>query len=181
MTARLFVAIPVPADDAARFAEYAALCAKAFRWARPTKSKNIHVTARFFGDVDEEAFDPLIEALSPAVSALATFTMPFDAIRFMPPDRATMVWAVYARSVAFSALAYTLEAAAKGITAIEPAKDHLPHATLVRHGDPMRGPLPPFDGARPLAVDECVLCSSVLGPGGPVYETLARFPLGGPR
>ncbi|HTK03956.1 MAG TPA: RNA 2',3'-cyclic phosphodiesterase [Candidatus Eisenbacteria bacterium] len=181
MTKRLFISLPIPGDDASRFAEYAALCARAYPGARPTATENLHVTARFFGDVDEEDVEPLIGALGPAVSALASFTMPFDGVRTMPPGRDTMIWAVYGGGVAFTALAYTIEAAAKGIVPMEPAKEHVPHVTLVRDRGPMSGTLPPFDGVRPLAVEECALRSSVLGPGGPVYATLARFPLGDSR
>ena len=181
MEKRLFVGIPVPEEDARRLAAYAKACAGTSRTARPTRIENLHVTACFIGPVAAERIATLEAELAAAAAAMPPFAMPFSRITAAPPGRpATMVWAAYEGGDAFSRLAVMMCATAARVAPFAPPNKPLAHVTLLRDREVIRAPLPAFDGTMPpLAVEACVLYSSITRPEGPVYQALARFRLGG--
>lgn len=181
MEKRLFVGIPVPDADARRLAAYATACIGSSRTARATPQGNLHVTACFIGPVAGDRVASLEKELAAAASSVPPFVMPFTGIALAPPGRPpTMVWASYEGGDAFSRLAVMMCATAARVAPFMPPNRPLAHVTLVRDREVLREALPAFEGAMPpLAVDACVLYSSVTRPEGPAYQALARFRLGG--
>ncbi|ELZ29634.1 2'-5' RNA ligase [Halosimplex carlsbadense 2-9-1] len=152
-----------------------------------TDPEGAHVTLKFLGDTDTERVDALVDELAAAVAdaGVAPFECEFGGLGVFPSlDYISVVW-VGTRSGG-EELTRLHEAVEERTTAMGfDAEDHdfTPHVTVarmdhaggkelvqeaVREGDP--------DVGR-LAVEEIRLKESVLGPDGPTYDTVERFPL----
>ncbi|QLH81486.1 RNA 2',3'-cyclic phosphodiesterase [Halosimplex pelagicum] len=152
-----------------------------------TDPEGAHVTLKFLGDTDPDRLDELTDELAAAVddAGVDPFECEFDGLGVFPAlDYISVVW-VGTRSGG-EELTRLHEAVEERTTAMGfDAEDHefTPHVTIarmdhaggkelvqetVRESDP--------DAGR-LAVEEIRLKESVLGPDGPTYDTVERFPL----
>ncbi|QLH77055.1 RNA 2',3'-cyclic phosphodiesterase [Halosimplex rubrum] len=185
MGKRLFVAVDLDglADEVAavqkRFAG-----ASGLNFVDP---EGAHVTLKFLGDTDPGRVDALVDELAAAVddAGVDPFEYEFGGLGVFPTlDYISVVW-VGTRSGG-EELTRLHEGVEARTTAMGfDAEDHefTPHVTIarmdhaggkelvretVREGHP--------DAGR-LAVEEVRLKESVLGPDGPTYDTVERFPL----
>ncbi|WP_135365324.1 RNA 2',3'-cyclic phosphodiesterase [Halosimplex halophilum] len=152
-----------------------------------TEPEQAHVTLKFLGDTDADRVDDLADELAAAVddAGVDPFEAEFGGLGVFPSlDYISVVW-VGTRSGG-EALTGLHEAVEERTTAMGfDAEDHefTPHVTIarmehaggkervqetVREDDPDVGTL---------AVEEIRLKESVLGPDGPTYDTVERFPL----
>jgi 2'-5' RNA ligase len=177
---RLFVAAPLPPEDAAALLETAraSVDPPGARW---VAHENLHVTLHFIGWAEAGAVEPLAAALHEVGAATAPLALRFDRVALGPPaGRPRMVWAYLEPSPAFAALASAVGAAAAPYGRAPEARAPRPHVTLarlgaarVRRADWPSVP-PPVDA---LAVDRLELMESTLRRGGASYAALHAFPL----
>ncbi|WP_459191229.1 RNA 2',3'-cyclic phosphodiesterase [Halosimplex sp. J119] len=185
MGKRLFVSVDLDglADEIAavqeRFADASGLTV--------TDPEQAHVTVKFLGDTDPDRIDELRDELDAAVAdaGVDPFEATFGGLGVFPSlDYISVVW-VGTRTGGES-LTRLHEAVEERTTAMGfDAEDHefTPHVTVarmehaggkslvqevVRERDPDVGTL---------GVEELRLKESTLGPDGPTYETVDRFPL----
>jgi 2'-5' RNA ligase len=184
---RLFVSV-----DLAELADGVAVVQDRLRDAeglRFTDPEGTHVTLKFLGETDADRLPALREALATAVddAAVGPFEVRVGGLGVFPHlEYISVVWVGVREGGGAAELTRLHEAVEERTTALgfDPADhDFTPHATVarmdhaggkehvqrvVRKADPDLGTV---------AVDEIHLTESTLGPDGPAYEPVARFPL----
>jgi 2'-5' RNA ligase len=143
----------------------------------------MHLTLRFIGEVDERRYTALREALA-AVSS-PTFTLSLNGVGQFPPGGAPrVIWAGVQSPPTLTALQRQIEAAvvAQGHRAED--RPFSAHITLARlktppHRDSVTQYFKRHTEFRVEAfpINEFILYSSVLAPGGPTYTREAAYPL----
>lgn len=179
---RLFVAIELPDDVKAALTGLKTDIPGA-AWVRPNA---MHLTLKFLGDgIDERRVPELIGALGSVRGA--PFALAVRGVgRFPPGERkpARVLWAGLDAPRALPALAGDIERAVEPLGFPPEGRPFSPHLTLARLKTADAGPalgrfLARHAGLRaePFPVDSVHLFASQLGPQGPAYSRLARFPL----
>ncbi len=152
------------------------------RWARP---QGIHLTLKFLGEVASERLPAIQEALSLAGRGIEPFRLEAAGVGTFPESGSPRVIWVGVRGdlEALGRLHEGIDVALEGIGFPAEARDYHPHLTLGRVKVPGRGdwraairPAAVTPGGA-FAVEEFVLFESRLGPKGPAYNALVRFPL----
>ncbi|HEY0053371.1 MAG TPA: RNA 2',3'-cyclic phosphodiesterase [Caulobacteraceae bacterium] len=176
---RLFAALAVPDDIAAELAPRQTGLPGA-RWSPP---ENLHLTLRFFGDLDERAAEDLDIELA-RIDVPAFELQLSGAGSFGDDRRARAVWAGLKPSEPLARLAAKCETAARR-AGLEPShRAYSPHVTLayVQRAEPGRvaswTALNAMLSSRPFRVERFGLYSSVLGAAGPHYEIERSYRLG---
>jgi 2'-5' RNA ligase len=187
---RCFVAIELPAEIRSALAR----CIGAWRSDAPEvrfcREEQLHVTLRFFGEMDPAALDAVGAVIAEAAGAVSPFSLSLAGIGAFPDPRA-------ARVLWFGVID-DARGCERWLELVQPGLDRLgfsaetrpfhPHITLARSRSAagsaalrriLRAPadLP----RRTMTVDRLALIESRIGADGAAYRTLARFPLGGPR
>jgi len=151
-------------------------------WVRP---EHLHLTLRFLGEVDPVRAAALGDALAPALSDLAPFTLRVAGLGAFPnPARAAVLWAGITACPELLQIHATIENAVRDCGFPAEDKPFSPHLTLARIRERVKVP----DGAALLQalssdvagevrVREVVLFESRLSPAGPTYSVVRRFPL----
>ena len=182
---RLFVAVEIPeqARDAGEeaFAPWRGEFPKA-RWA---PRENWHVTLKFLGRTWPRLTDWVPQQVEAAAGGFEPFRTRVTGVGGFPSaGKARVLWAgIDDEDGRMAGLAVHIEAALLEEFPAETRAFH-PHLTVARSDPPMT--LPPEFAETPLLseeweVDHVVLFRSHLRRPAPVYEPLARFPLGGSR
>ena len=148
-----------------------------------------HLTLRFLGEVDPAQNPELGRRLSEVAARSHPFSVRVEGIGAFPtPSRPRVVWVgVTDGRPELVALASAVRAAVADLFS-GGDDEFVPHLTLFRVRSPSdrsiaaellagQRPAPP---SREVSVRELLLKRSILGSGGAVHETLARFPLGIP-
>lgn len=132
---RLFAALSVPGDVATVLAG----AQTGLRGARWRTAESLHVTLRFFGDVDERRAEDIASELGCAAGE------PFDLTlagvgAFGEGDRVRAVWAGVEESPALRRLAARCESAARRAGCPPETRNFAPHVTLayLRRPDPVQ-------------------------------------------
>lgn len=173
---RLFVGLDLPEAVAARLGALAAGIPGA-RWVEP---RNLHVTLRFIGEVDEGVAQELHECLG-EIRAPA-FDLAITGFGTFGRGSPTALWAAVDRSPEIVHLQSKVDAAL-GRAGIPPeGRKFLPHLTLARLKDAPVARVQAFiAGHSPfradVPVDRFVLFRSHLGRSGAEYEAVADYPL----
>ena len=146
---------------------------------------NIHLTLRFLGEIDPRGLSGLEQAVGEAAARTESFGLELGDIGFFGSARTPrVVWLGIQSSETLAGLAAEVEKAVREAGYGHADKPFKPHLTLARIRKPLKSP-PDWERIRRLApsqwpswpVAEVLIIKSVLTPGGPVYETLARCPL----
>ena len=176
---RLFVGLGLPPDVAER------LAAQGFGLpgARWVPARNLHLTLRFMGELDEAEATELHEQLR--LVSQASFTLSLAGIGvFGDRHRAHTLWQGVDKSEELIRLAARVELAAiKAGQKPEPRK-FAPHITLARIKETAPARIQEFLAAAPphrvetVPVEEFLLYRSTLGRHGPEYDVLECYPLG---
>jgi len=186
---RAFLAVPVtpPAyDDGVRLLDRLRAALPDVRWVR---GEGLHLTLHFFASIDEEQADTVVRAASDAVAGLQPYTAKIGGLGCFPRDGDERVlWiGMEEGQEQTAALQRAVEDALQHQGFPREERAFTPHVTL---GRPRRR----FDEAArtswrrfaaeslpAFAVEEVRLYRSHPGPGGSVYEVLARLTLNAPR
>jgi len=190
---RVFVALELASDVRDDMASVAATVRgldpawASEKWVAPD---NLHVTLAFAGDLDHAAADRLAELLEPTLSGAEPEDLRLASLVAVPSSRrAGMLWAAPGRDTPGITIVAGL--VAECVSAVGGDNDERPfraHLTLVRARRPRRiapGTLErawrPQAGKLPERIvsgGSVTVFSSTLTPMGPVYDALARIPVG---
>jgi RNA 2',3'-cyclic 3'-phosphodiesterase len=179
---RLFVAIEIPEAVKDLVEEAFAPWRDAFPRARWAPRENWHVTVKFLGRTWPRLVDWVPEQLENASAGVTPFPTRISGVGSFPSARTGRVlWAGFEDEAAVVTLAAAVEGALVDEFPAEKRPFH-PHLTVARSDPPVK--LPAAFAETPLLtegwdVDHVVLFRSHLRRPAPIYEPLARFPLGG--
>lgn len=180
MRHRLFAAIRPPASVIDALLDLEEPIAGA-RW---QEAEQLHLTLRFFGEIEAHAAEDLAAALE-GVRA-APFALALSGVgHFESRGRAHTLWAGLAPSEPLAALQRQVEQAARRAGLPPEARRFAPHITLARLPRAGGGPVLPFLqrhaelASAPWRVEAFDLMESRLTPEGAEYETVRRYRLRG--
>ena len=175
---RLFVAIDLPAAVKHRLGD---LCAglPGARWVAP---EQLHLTLRFIGEVDNEIFADVAEAL--ATASVAPFPLRLSGVGHFPPRGAPKVlWAGVEDGESAARLHRIIEARLRDLGLPPDGRRFSPHVTFARLKATPIGRVRDFLAINgPFAtegfpVSEFHLYSSRLGSGGAIHRIEASYAL----
>jgi 2'-5' RNA ligase len=182
---RLFLAIPLPPDLAARAFEILPTALPALR---RVKAENLHITLAFLGHTPDERLDDVAAAARDAAELVSPFHLSFDRVgRFPERGRPRVVWLGIAEGEASVVeLGVGVYAGLRSRELRFDDRPLAPHLTLARIAEDASSaeaktvgvaietvPVPSlhFD------VTEVAAVQSVLSPKGPRYTALVTVPL----
>lgn len=182
---RLFIAIPLPPDLAARAAESLPTSLPALRRVKP---ENLHVTLAFLGQTPEERLADVTAAAREAAAPIAPFALAFErAGRFPERGRPRVVWLGIAEGApSVLELGAGVYAGLRGRGLRFDDRPLAPHLTLARvvedasaaEARTVAAALGTLAAGRlQFKVTEIAVIQSVLSPAGPRYTALATVPL----
>lgn len=149
--------------------------------ARWQDEDQLHLTLRFFGEVEAAQAEDVAEALESVRAAPLALALR-GVGHFEKKGRAHTLWAGLAPSDALAALQRKVETAARRAGLTPESRKFAPHITLARLGAGS-GPVAPFLAAHgalagaPWQVETFDLVESTLTPRGSDYETVRRYRL----
>lgn len=175
---RAFLALPLPDPLTDRLVPVQA----ALRLARPVPAQDFHVTLAFLGDVREDLLDEVHDALSSL--RLPAPLLAVDGLGSFGGDRPEGVHAVIRPDPVLDRLQAKVAQALRGLGVALDKRRFVPHVTLGRGrvDDPaalartLAGLGALAFGPEPARVMS--LYRSRLRPEGPLYDSLADYPLG---
>ncbi len=151
-------------------------------------TKNLHLTLRFLGDVEESDMGRLGADLECRLQTCAQVVLAPLGVGFFPnAKRPSVLWAgLEVRQGDLEALAHAAELAVRGIGLPPETKRFHPHLTLARIREP-HNVAPLIEAAQceqnfqaePFSVDSIGLYKSELTPRGAIYTCLQEFGLHG--
>ena len=155
------------------------------RWVDPDLA---HLTLRFLGDVCESRLPAVTDTIRSATSACRSFTLEVGGVGAFParddgddplvgrPVR--VLWLACGPTGPLVELADVLAVALEEFGREDRFSRFVPHVTLARARSIARlGCVPEIEKPVEMEVREIELVQSTLGPRGPRYDTLERFPL----
>ncbi len=181
---RLFIAVKISAELAQSLDTVIHKLAVSGAEVKWVKTKNLHLTLKFLGEVDAAEIPSLIAALQTV--RIEKFTLEVGSIGVLPDFRHPRV--VYADTVQgaekLAKLAYFIEKTTVSLGFQPEKRPFLAHLTLGRFKGSGRSKklIEKIDGAKgvifgKLSVSEFYLIKSELRPEGPQYTELASIPL----
>ena len=181
---RLFVAIEIPEEVKDAVEEAFAPWRVAFPKARWVPRENLHVTLKFLGRTWPRLADWVPEQVEEAAADVSRFRAGLRGVGSFPSaQRGRALWAGFGDTEQISDLAGEIEGALADEFPTEKRPFHA-HLTVARSDPPLK--LPAAYTRTELEsdaweVDHVVLFRSHLRRPAPLYEPLARFPLGAGR
>jgi len=146
------------------------------------KAENLHITLRFLGDVEEAKLSVLGDAARGAQGSVSEFDAKLGGLGAFPaPGKARVVWLGLASGHEESAALFnSLEANLVKAGFPPERRRYHPHVTLARLRHPAPLPLEEFDPpVLSFRAAAFTLYKSTLTPGGPIYEVIEEFEIGG--
>jgi RNA 2',3'-cyclic 3'-phosphodiesterase len=182
---RLFIAIPVPAEVAARAAEILPTALPALRRVKP---ENLHVTLAFLGQTPDDRLGDVTEAAREAATPISPFTLVLDrAGRFPERGKPRVVWLGIANGApSVVELGQRVYAALRSRGLNFDDRPLAPHLTLARVAEDATTAEAKTVGAGleglPIGslrfdVADIAVVQSILSPKGARYTALATVPL----
>ncbi len=188
---RAFTAIFPPAPVREKLARFVASLEREggdVKWVRP---ENLHLTLRFFGDLEDDALERAQQVTREIVSSFAPFRVRLAGTGTFPArGRPRVYWVGIDRGVDdLDLLAGALDRGYRSAGLGKADKAFAPHLTVGRARPPRgrRQPVPQklwtfgrltFESLEFTVPSVCVVASE-LSPRGPTYEPLAEFPMSG--
>ena len=176
---RIFAGLPIPAvmmEKAGRVCEY---LKETYKGLNVVKSENLHVTLHFFGELNKDTVDDLIQLMDDAGLQQKKIDISLNGFGQFPPRGNPRLIYIDIEKGKEELIAYykrfTNVMNINGFD-IEGGKKFVPHITLARN---KRVKLPvDYQSLIPITLDDCctidrcVLFQSTLRPGGAVYSGL---------
>ena len=178
---RLFTGLEIPDDQRGDLARLRQPLPGSSRWTEPD---NLHITLRFFGDVDSRMAEDVATALSAIRADLPPLRIQGCGV-FDSKGHPNAVWAGVAPRDPLAAPHRKIDRAMVRIGLEPEHRAYLPHVTLARLAR-SAGPVDAFIGRHAaltspaFTVTHMTLYESRLGTGGASYEPITRYPLTGP-
>jgi 2'-5' RNA ligase len=185
---RLFLAIPLPPDLAARAYQVLPTSLPALR---RVKAENLHVTLAFLGQTPDERLDDVAGAAGDAAALVSPFTLSFDrAGKFPERGRPRVVWlGISDGEASVVELGRGVYAGLRRRSLAFDDRPFAPHLTLARVVEDASAAEAKTVGAAleglatpvlRFEVNEVAVVQSVLSPKGPRYTARATVPLAHP-
>jgi 2'-5' RNA ligase len=180
---RAFVALELGAQVRGAIAELIASLRPRVSGARWVRPEGVHLTLRFFGDTPPARIAKLRSALGAAAAECEPLEAQVGSLGTFPgpgkPPR--VLWLGIELPPPALALQAACERAAVDAGFPGEERPFRAHLTLARFRERVLRPaLPPVDFGA-IRLETLSLLRSELRPGGAVYSTIERFPLGGPK
>ena len=137
--------------------------------------KNIHITAKFLGEVDEKTLQRVMKALT--VVTFSPFPVTAGTVMVNNPKRPHTVWCAIDDTGQSERLFHLIEDALVPLGFERETRRFTPHATLARVKSPHPSLFSALDSLKDKSHGRCTISSiklkkSTLLPQGPVYEDL---------
>lgn len=184
---RCFVAVPVSVSVRRRVGELQRELRRAEADVKWVEEGNLHLTLKFLGEIGEEAAGRLRELLSAEASRWPPLEVEYAGTGSFPGgDRPRVIWVGVRGDVGkLVSLAAAVDRAAEHVGVPREGRPFAAHLTVGRVRSPrdirrLAAALERWNeaGFGRDEIREIVLYRSTLAPQGPVYDPLARFPLG---
>ena len=156
---------------------------------KPVRPENMHLTLKFFGDVNSTRVDSIVGTITRAAKAIHPFTLRLGNVGAYPNSRNPRVlWVGLDGDVVSLQEAHSrIENALVDINIKPDSRKFSPHLTVAR----LRNRTSPserrraaevlltseYQAGHPIPVERFSLIRSILRPEGPQYTTLADIPL----
>ena len=150
------------------------------KWA---KREGIHITLKFFGEIEESMAQKIREALLPLGSQFSPFVVSLKELDAFPSKRRARVVIVRLQKgvETMQAMYEEMEERLTQFDFEREKRAFTPHLTLGRMRDPApfpNGDVPAIE-AREFVIDQMVLYKSTLTPAGALYAPIWKIKLGG--
>ena len=137
--------------------------------------KNIHITAKFLGEVDEKTLQKVMNALRSVT--FSSFPVTAGTVTVNNPKRPHTVWCAIDDTGQGERLFNLIEDALVPLGFERDTRRFTPHATLARVKSPHPSLFSALDSLKDKSFGSCTICGitlkkSTLLPQGPVYEDL---------
>jgi 2'-5' RNA ligase len=137
--------------------------------------KNIHITAKFLGEVDEKTLQKVLDALKSI--NFSPFPVTAGTITVNNPKRPHTVWCAIDDTGQCDRLYHIIEDTLVPLGFERETRRFTPHATLARVKSPHPSLFTALDNLKDKSYGSCTICGiklkkSTLLPQGPVYEDL---------
>jgi RNA 2',3'-cyclic 3'-phosphodiesterase len=137
--------------------------------------KNIHITAKFLGEVDEKTLQKVMDALRSVT--FSSFPVTAGTVTVNNPKRPQTVWCVIDDTGKGERLFHLIEDALVPLGFERETRRFTPHATLARVKSPHPSLFSTLDHLKDKSYGGCMISGitlkkSTLLPQGPVYEDL---------
>ena len=182
MILRAFIAVRVPCSD--RLSAALRDLSKLGRALRPVRAKNLHVTLRFLGNIEEQQVPTVVEAIELAVEGRVAFPCGLVGLGAFPNERRpSIVWVGLAENGRLAAIVDDLVPALEAIGVLGDDKPWRPHLTIARVKARPPARLAEILKAKrtahfgDLQVTTVELISSTLHPTGARYTSLSSVAL----
>jgi 2'-5' RNA ligase len=186
---RAFIAIELPQeikDSLARLQQKLKLAGADVKWVEP---KNIHLTLKFLGEIDEQAQNRIIVKLEEISCAAKKFVISLASCGAFPNTNSPrVIWqGIEQGDKEVSAIATAIETQLESIGIPKENREFSSHITLGRtrsskNRQELAQAISEFS-LKPLKdkfpASKITLFKSILTPRGPIYETIREFPLSG--
>src|SRR3954451_13378205 len=175
---RLFVAVPIPRPAREQILKLLGQLREGGWPVRWVHDENLHMTLKFFGEVNDERLDVITEALRFAAAGAGPLSLRLGDLGAFPSrSRPRILWVGLEAPPSLELLQDRIERGCEAIGFPPEGAPFQPHVTLgrVREGQrlPTRGLDDHADGFErvPFVAQELVLYESLLTTGGPRYES----------
>ncbi len=190
-TIRAFIALPIPEEIQNALGELQGRLKKALNQVRWTKPKNIHLTLKFLGEVEDYNVVPIEKALAEVATLYESFPVVADGLDCFPlKGSPRVIWlGLKEETGTLANLAASIEKAMEELSFPKENRAFAPHLTLGRLRQGQKPKISPQTIREMIQKEEStqlgtfeaqevLLIKSNLTPNGPIYSNLATLKLG---
>jgi 2'-5' RNA ligase len=148
-----------------------------------TRELNLHITAYFIGNIEQENFHAVSEILRGIAIEQVPFVLEFEKISLAPElKKPRMIWLRFLRNELFTDLSNRMHLALRKFIPQNPYhfREPIPHVTLARFNSTFDTSLLDLDvqlEIPAIQVNHCELWESIPGPEGARYISIEKFPM----
>jgi 2'-5' RNA ligase len=186
---RTFLAIDLPGEVRGDLAAIQTRLKSALEGVRWTRPEGIHLTLKFFGDIDRDAIGSIADIVEKKTETFKRLSLKIGRLGAFPTvNRARVLWiGVEGEIEKLASLQGGMDEGFEVLGFEKETRSFKPHLTLGRARS-SRGMITGlrevmesvrYDDPNPFSAEGLSLFKSDLGPGGAVYTKLAYFSFGG--
>lgn len=177
MIRRVFIAVPAPPEISIHLEHLKGdnTGISGIKWMRLS---NLHLTIYFIGNIKDEDFEKVTDAIRPIINSHNKIALDFEKIAFAPVENPKMIWVRFQKSTSFTDLVNSIHESLKSIIPESKSyyKEPVPHITLARF-HPIKEfekiNIERFFELKQLEITTCELMESIASPSGVTYTKAA--------